>query len=171
MAFSSLRIGSLAEVLAAVLKAVLAASWRWCCWRCWCRLAADAGGSSSLRTRFVISKFRNSGSKFGPTKYQYSGVKERGRRYVGLSWYTKLRNIHLRLHLWFSPFISPAQYCWHSLIYKWEITRSLLRSEKWTQKVTPNFDYVVNYTTTANRDQKLVRKMDVKSDLNFQQIY
>ena len=37
------------------------------------------------RTRFVVSKLINSGSKFKPKKYQYSGDKERGRHCVGLS--------------------------------------------------------------------------------------
>ena len=78
----------------------------------------------------VVSKLINSGSKLRPKKYQHSGDKERGRRCVGLSWYTKLCNIRLRLHLWLSPFIFVAQYCWHSLIYKCEIAGSLLRSKK-----------------------------------------
>jgi hypothetical protein len=46
----------LVELLAAVLAAVLAASGRWCCWRCWCRLAADGGGSSSLVGQHSIFK-------------------------------------------------------------------------------------------------------------------
>ena len=45
-----------------------------------CRVQLQLG-----RTRFVVSKLINSGSKFRPKKYQYSGDKERGRHCVGLS--------------------------------------------------------------------------------------
>jgi hypothetical protein len=55
-------------------------------------------------------------------------------------------------------------------MYKYEISGSLLRSKKWTQKVTPYFDYVVNYTRATNRGQKWVPKTDPKSDPNFHQI-
>ncbi len=55
-------------------------------------------------------------------------------------------------------------------MYKCEISGSLLRSKKWTQKVIPYFDYVVNYTRAANRGQKWVPKKDPKSDPNFQKI-